>query len=81
MLSWFIVDLYCSELQLVVEIDWGIHNDREECDQERTYELEKLGLQIIRYTNQQILSNTHVVHLDLSNQLWLSSPLTRGLGG
>ena len=38
----FIVDFYCSKLQLVVEIDGKIHDERVEYDLERTHELQNL---------------------------------------
>ncbi len=66
MLSWFIVDFYCSELQLVVEIDWEVHSWREEFDDERTIELEKLWLRIIRYDNYKILNNMDWVNNKLT---------------
>ena len=69
MLAWFIVDFYCSELQLVVEIDGKIHDGRVEYDAERTYELEKIWLKVLRYTNEEILWNIDSVRIDLGNKL------------
>ena len=53
----FIVDFYCHEHKLVIEIDSGIHQnmDQKEYDKGRSYELEKHGLKIIRFTNDQII--------------------------
>ena len=69
MLSGFIVDFYCSELQLVVEIDWEIHNEKKEYDEERTHTLQELWLRVIRYTNDEILTNIKGVYIDLSHKL------------
>jgi len=69
MLSHFIVDFYCSVLQLVVEIDWNIHDDRVEYDQERTDKLEALWIKVIRYGNDQILWDINLVYQDLTKQI------------
>jgi very-short-patch-repair endonuclease len=52
----FIADFYCHKLKLVVEVDGEIHSNEEaqEYDDGRTYELEKHGLKVIRFTNEQI---------------------------
>ena len=70
MLWWFIVDFYCSKLQLVVEIDGKIHDERWEYDSERTCELEKMWLKVLRYTNEEILWNIDSVRIDLENKLF-----------
>jgi very-short-patch-repair endonuclease len=53
----FIVDFYCPSLKLVIEVDGDSHFTKEsrEYDQERTQRLEGYGLEVIRFTNQQIL--------------------------
>ncbi|MCX6147720.1 MAG: DUF559 domain-containing protein [Candidatus Kapabacteria bacterium] len=55
----YIVDFYCSKLQLVIEIDGDSHfsNDAIEYDKIRTTILEGYGLQVIRYTNREIDEN------------------------
>jgi very-short-patch-repair endonuclease len=54
--SQFIVDFYCHELQLLIEVDGEIHNvpENKEYDENRTVALENLGLRVIRFTNQEI---------------------------
>src|SRR6266498_3345931 len=42
----FIVDFYCSELRLVIEIDGDSHADTVEYDEERTKVLERYGLKV-----------------------------------
>ena len=55
----FIVDFYCHESRLAIEVDGGIHLEKEqkEYDKGRSNELEQLGLKIIRFTNEQINNN------------------------
>ncbi len=70
MLWFFIADFYCSELKLVIEIDWDSHFDEQwmAYDKERTWELEKLWIQVVRYTNKEILENIEGVYEDLKNR-------------
>lgn len=58
-ISLYIADFYCHKLKLVVEIDGEYHNLQEqiEKDKERTEILEKNGLTLIRFTNQEIHEN------------------------
>ncbi len=50
----FIADFYCAEHRLVVEIDGDIHDLRIEQDQERTWQFEKYGYNVIRFPNGQV---------------------------
>ena len=61
----YIVDFYCSELQLVIEIDGDSHAETVEYDEERTKLLSSLGLHVIRYTNDDVLQNIEGVYDDL----------------
>ena len=55
----FIADFYCHQHKLVVEIDGGIHKHetQKEHDVGRTIELERFGITIIRFTNEQVINN------------------------
>ena len=50
----FIVDFYCYELMLVVEIDGSIHDDQKNRDVMRDKLLQKNGFIILRFTNDQV---------------------------
>ena len=52
-ISGFIVDFYCHEAKLVVEVDGAQHYEEEDLayDAERTDALERFGLTILRFTN------------------------------
>jgi len=61
----FIVDFFCPGKELVIEIDGGIHQeeDAKERDENRTAELERLGLRVIRFTNEEVLADLdRVIH-------------------
>ncbi len=55
----FIVDFYCPKLKLVIEVDGDSHFTDSALiyDQERSRILESYGLQIIRFTNVEVLNN------------------------
>ena len=54
----FIVDFVCLEKSLVIEVDGGYHfKDKQmEWDAYRTEELEKLGFKVLRFRNENIIS-------------------------
>jgi len=53
----YIVDFFCPELRLVIELDGGAHALKEKRDEYRQTHLEAQGLRVIRFTNDEILSN------------------------
>jgi len=57
----FIVDFYCPECKLVVEVDGAIHQQRQDYDTTRTKHLEAYGYRVIRYQNQDVMTNLEVV--------------------
>jgi very-short-patch-repair endonuclease len=71
----YIVDFYCSEFRLVIEIDGESHADTVEYDAERTRVLQSLGLTVVRYTNDDVIQNIQGVYDDLSERI---EKLTQG---
>ena len=65
----YIVDFYCHEIGLVIELDGSKHgtDDGVEYDAERTKFLEALGLTVVRYWNHDVLGRMDVVLEDLWN--------------
>jgi very-short-patch-repair endonuclease len=61
--SKFVLDFYCHEKKLVVEVDGAVHNnsDVKERDENRTYELEQAGLTVIRIRNEEIFMDLNMV--------------------
>ena len=55
----YILDFYCPEKNLAVELDGGQHNvpDGREYDVERTAYLNALGIEVARFWNNEILTN------------------------
>ncbi len=52
----FILDFFCVERQLAVEVDGGVHFNAEQAarDAERSEFLEKRGVHVIRFTNDEV---------------------------
>ena len=79
----YIVDFYCAELMLAIEIDGDTHAGQEQYDKRRTEDLNKYEVKIIRYTNTEVLNNIEGVHQDLRERISEikppKSPLSGGL--
>jgi very-short-patch-repair endonuclease len=66
----FIVDFFCSSLGVVIEIDGGVHDFQKNRDFERDRMLkQKFGLEIIRYSNKEVLENTESVLEDFIKRI------------
>ena len=69
-ISTFIADFYCHKIKLVIEIDGEVHLSEycQEHDDGRTYELERFGIMVIRFTNSEVLNNTVSVLSEIKNR-------------
>jgi very-short-patch-repair endonuclease len=67
----YIVDFYCPEQSLVIEVDGDSHADANQIlkDRQREKYLQSLGLHVIRYINDDILRNLDGVMEDLAERL------------
>lgn len=79
----FIVDFYCASLKLVIEVDGESHYTEQgkAYDEERTQILQGYGLTVIRFTNEQVLTNFEGVCTQLLSFVSKSPPFPRGAGG
>ncbi len=90
----FIVDFVCLSKKLIIEVDGDYHFTEEQIqlDNERTIILNELGYKVIRFTNNEVLTNIHNVlnkiQLELKEQeifqnsnLPISSPFPSGRAG
>ncbi len=57
----FIVDFLCKELMLAIEVDGSSHDDKEEYDGFREEKLNKSGVFILRFTNDEVCDNLDFV--------------------
>jgi len=73
----FIVDFYCHEYKLVIEVDGDYHNDVDQIqyDLVRTSDLINFGLKVIRFTNFEIINNVDHVIEEILNTITEYTPL------
>ena len=81
----YVVDFYCHELLLFIEVDGSIHTLTEIAlnDIDRENNLLSLGLHIIRFTNQEIFNNIEKVLSDIKkkiNEIIFIKSLSEDLG-
>ena len=57
----YIVDFFCNELMLAIEIDGVSHIGQEEYDLERQNKLEKLGVRFLRFKDDEVFYNCDYV--------------------
>lgn len=62
-ISQYIADFYCHPLKLILEIDGGYHDTKEQqlLDCARTENLERMGLRVIRFTNEEVTEQIDIV--------------------
>ena len=55
----FVPDFYCASARLVVEVDGGVHDEpaQIERDAERTQMLARLGIRVLRVTNEEVMED------------------------
>ena len=67
-----IVDFVCFERQLVIEVDGGYHSEphQQEEDLSRTESLGRMGFDVIRFTNEQVIENQQEVIREIKEILY-----------
>jgi len=60
-LQGFVVDFYCHELKLILEIDGKIHEKQKEYDYLRQILIEEKGIRFIRVTNEETNTDINVL--------------------
>jgi very-short-patch-repair endonuclease len=79
----YILDFYCFEASLVIEIDGMIHLSRRDYDIERTKYLRSSGLEVMRFNNKDIETRIEWVLEKINTyliQLPPSQPSPKGEG-
>ncbi|HLF72633.1 MAG TPA: DUF559 domain-containing protein [Dehalococcoidia bacterium] len=57
----FVVDFYCPAARLVVELDGPVHRTQAEADRIREEALEHLGVRVLRFDNELVMTNLEAV--------------------
>ena len=71
----YILDFYCHDAGLAVELDGGGHLDEEQrlYDEERTKVLVSAGIRVVRFWNNDVLNSLEVVLEELHDHLLMES--------
>lgn len=78
----FILDFYCSKLNLAIEIDGNSHDKKKGTDKMRDKFLYQVGIETIRFTNEQIINDIKNVNnaiLKICSSLALSREGSSGV--
>ncbi len=67
----YIADYYCHELKLIIEIDGEIHllKESKEYDVGRESTLNEFGIEIIRFTNDQVINEIELVIEEITEKI------------
>jgi very-short-patch-repair endonuclease len=65
----YVVDFFCADARLIIELDGGQHAIRTEQDASRTKILEAMGYLVLRFWNNDVLQNTEGVLEEILNTL------------
>jgi len=78
----FIVDFYCHEYKLAIEIDGEIHlkNEVIEYDDGRSHDIEKLGIKILRFTNDEVFTDLKRITEEILKTIAVLEPPLGGRG-
>jgi very-short-patch-repair endonuclease len=57
----YIVDFYCAELRLAVEVDGAVHLAHQLQDRERDADLALVGVRTVRVTNEDVLNRLDTI--------------------
>ncbi len=70
----YFVDFLCSDRRLVIELDGKAHEERELYDAQRTEVLEACGFHVMRFPNEQVLTDPGGVAEAILSVLKLARP-------
>lgn len=70
----YIVDFFCAENRLIVELDGGQHQDRVAYDAKRDAWLKSEGYTVLRYWNNEVMGNLEGVLEDICRQAGVLEP-------
>ena len=78
----FIVDFYCHEYKLAIEIDGEIHlkNEVIEYDDGRSHDIEKFGIKILRFTNNEVFTDLKKIIEEILKTIEVFEPPLGGRG-
>jgi very-short-patch-repair endonuclease len=74
----FIADFYCPSAQLILEIDGDVHNQQQQYDEARTEQLQAFGYRVLRFSNEEVLTDLPHVLARIEHQVKADFPPESG---
>jgi very-short-patch-repair endonuclease len=63
----YIVDFYCHQAGLIIEVDGDVHAGQQDYDRQREQQLQARGLRVLRFTNREVVNQLdEVLHTILT---------------
>ena len=62
----YVLDFYCPELRLCIELDGSSHDYKYEYDVQRTAYLREQGIRVVRYSNEQVRTSLNALLVDIA---------------
>ena len=75
----YVLDFYCPERRLCVEVDGSSHDYRYEYDEQRTQFLAEQGIRVVRFRNEQVFTCLVGVVAEIIRAAQLPTPLRGGV--
>jgi very-short-patch-repair endonuclease len=69
----YIVDFYCKDVMLAIEVDGSSHENIQKQDAIRQQELEQMGVRLLRFTNNEVIKDINNVLRTIA--LWLTNTI------
>ena len=66
-ISNYVLDFFCKELMLAIEIDGSSHAEKISRDKKRQKELESYGIEFLRFTESDVIKDSNNVALTILN--------------
>ncbi len=76
----FILDFYCPQAKLAIELDGLIHKKQKEADKERQAILESIGVTFLRFSNEQVYNEADIIIDSIYGFVLKHIPLSCGAG-
>ncbi len=58
----YILDFYCPQIKLAIELDGEVHNRQQDYDEQRSYFLNKVeGIEVLRFENRTVFENSEQI--------------------
>jgi very-short-patch-repair endonuclease len=73
----FVLDFYCPDHKLGIELDGSIHNKQVDHDKARQNFIETHGINIIRFKNDDVIKNIDRVLLKINNNICAVSDIIK----